>query len=127
MPIYLFYVSRAASPKSFEAYDLADDEAAMARAPQVLEDHVSCTSVEVCINGRTVGTLVREDCVDIQANTEVVDGDDSMVPPQLNRAGKRQANTKVASTIKIATEVLGLTPTPLDPAKAAPRPFPNSN
>jgi hypothetical protein len=97
VPIYLFYVSKASTPKSFEAFELADDEEARCRAPEVLEDHLTCTSVEVCLGGRTVGTLVR-DGESILLTRTSADGTKWVAPYQRSQVGKRRANPKVSPT-----------------------------
>jgi hypothetical protein len=48
MPMYIFYPClEDGSPTSFEAYELADDESALAQAEVVLESHDSAFLVKV--------------------------------------------------------------------------------
>jgi len=101
VPIYLFYVSKASSPTCFEAFELADDAAALSRAPQVLDDHLTCTSVEVCLGGRTIATLVREGEAVVVTRTSA-DGTKIAAPPPRSQLGRRRANPNLAPTAAAA-------------------------
>ncbi len=62
MPVYTFYYCRPddAAP-SFEAWALSSDEAATARARQMLEEHLSCSHVVVCLDETEIAIVRRGD------------------------------------------------------------------
>lgn len=60
MPLFTFYPRRTdGSATAFEALELADDQAALSRARQVLEDHRSAADVAVWQGERQVGAVAR--------------------------------------------------------------------
>jgi len=60
MPLYTFYPCRAdGTSTTFEVYDLVDDDAALARAKRVAQDHLSCDSVAVWCGSRRVRPEAR--------------------------------------------------------------------
>jgi len=60
MPMYIFYPCQAdGSPTSFEAFELADDEAAFAQGEAVLEGHASASHVMVWRDGAALEPIRR--------------------------------------------------------------------
>jgi hypothetical protein len=57
MTVYLFYLCRGDAPQTFEAYDLADDEAALAWAGPLLRRHASCSAIDIWQADRAVARL----------------------------------------------------------------------
>ncbi len=60
MPMYIFYPClEDGSPTSFEAFELKDDEAAIAQGERVLDGHASATHVLVWRDGETLPPVRR--------------------------------------------------------------------
>lgn len=60
MPLFTFYPRRPdGSATAFEALELSDDDAALARARRVLDDHASAADVAVWQGERQVGQVAR--------------------------------------------------------------------
>jgi len=55
MPLYTFYPRLPdGTSATFETYDLVDDDASIARARRVAEDHRSCEAVAIWCGSRRV-------------------------------------------------------------------------
>lgn len=61
MPMYTFHLCKPQGlSTSFEAFELADDAAAFAKAGELLDHHASCEHVDVRADDRSVVARHRE-------------------------------------------------------------------
>jgi hypothetical protein len=61
MPLFTFYPCRSdGMAVAFETFELAGDDAALARAERVLADHASAVQVVVWQGERRVGAVARD-------------------------------------------------------------------
>jgi hypothetical protein len=61
MPMYTFHLrTPGEAPVGLEAFELAHDAAAFAKAAELLDEHLSCDHVEIWDGDRAVLSLYRE-------------------------------------------------------------------